>query len=168
MRKLSVLFAGIIFLGCFFAVIAFKTRTASGPKISSANGQGGLTLDYMNGQQQQFSFHASKDASGNVSGSWESNSPGQDVRTHGDITCMTILADGKTAILSGVVTQVDGNGFPGIVPGTAIWFKVRDNGEGSNAVEDAFSDYFPVATNSCVNFNVVLYPIENGNIQVKP
>ena len=167
MRKLSVLFAGTIFLACLIAVTAFKLTTAA-PKVSSANGQGGLTLDYMNGQQQQFSFHATKDANGNVSGSWESNSPGQDIRTHGNIECLTILADGKTAVMSGVVTQVEGNGFPGVTPGAHVWFKVQDNGEGANATEDTFSDYFFVSNTTCANFNVVLHPIDNGNIQVKP
>ncbi len=164
MKKVSLFFAGTVILLFVVASTSFRN---SPPKTSSASGQGGLLLPYMNGVPQHFSFHASKDAGGNVSGSWESSSPGQDIRTHGNITCLTILPDGKTAVMGGVITQVDGNGFPFVVVGGSIWFKVQDNGEGSNAPEDTFSDYF-FGNFGCTNFNVVLYPISNGNIQVKP
>ena len=133
----------------------------SGP---SANGQGGLLL---NDRVQHFAFHATTDKNGIVSGSWESKSPGQDIRTHGTITCLQVLPDGKTAIMSGIITQRSGDGFPGVQVGDPVWFKVVDNGEGANSVEDLFSDYF-LGVSSCNNFVVPLQPIVNGNIQVKP
>jgi len=132
----------------------------SGP---SANGQGGLLL---NGRVQHFAFHASIDKDGMVSGSFESKSPGQDFRTHGTITCL-VLQDNKTAIMSGVITKITGDGFPGVVEGTPVWFKVRDNGEGANSPEDQFSDYY-LGLSGCVDYGLPLLPITNGNIQVKP
>ena len=163
MKKLSILFGGTLFFAIILSITAFRHVPPNGP---SANGQGGLLLPYMNGQVQQFSFHANTDKDGNVSGSWESNSPGQNCRTHGDITCLTILADGKTALMSGVITQVDGGCF-GAVVGSTIWFKVKDNGEGSNAANDRFTDYY-FGISGCVNYGGTLHQIVNGNIQVKP
>ena len=160
MRKRSLfIFAGIISLFALIAFTAYKPVPA-GP---SANGQGGLLLD---GRVQQFSFHANTDKDGTVTGSWESNSPGQECRTHGDITCLTILPDGKTAFMSGTITQVDGVCFNAKV-GDPIWFKVQDNGEGANATEDGFTDYYFFLA-GCLNYNIGLKPILNGNIQVKP
>jgi hypothetical protein len=150
------------------SLLAFKNAdkvsdhgAASGP---SANGQGGLTI---NGQVQQFSFHARTDKNGVVSGSWESHSPGQDFRTHGIITCMQILPDGKTAVFSGVITHVGGEGFPFVKEGDPVWFKVTDNGEGADAVPDLFSDYY-LGLSGCADYGGAMRPIENGNFQVKP
>ncbi len=159
MRKITILAGGLFSISLLLALTAFKPL----PPGPSANGQGGIVL---NDRVQQFSFHANTDASGNVSGSWESNSPGQNCRTHGTITCLTILPDGKTAIMSGVITQVDGDCF-GAVVGNPIWFKVQDNGEGSKASEDRFTDYY-FFLSGCNNYGVGLQPIVNGNIQVKP
>jgi hypothetical protein len=162
MKKITVFLSAATLLALVFAVTAFKAVPPPGP---SANGQGTLNLPYMNGIAQHFSFHANTDANGNVSGSFESKSPGQDIRVHGTITCMQILADGKTAVLTGTVTKVVGEGFP-IAEGNPIYFKVQDNGEGANAADDRFSDYFVFGV--CQNFAVALPPIVSGNIQVKP
>lgn len=136
-------------------------KSNSGP---SANGQGGITLA---GRVQQFSFHASVDKNGTVSGSWESHSPGQDIRTHGTITCLTVLADGKTALLSGIITKISGDGFPNVKEGDPVWFKVIDNGEGANNPPDQFSDY-TLGLSGCNDYGGTMRPIENGNFQVKP
>jgi hypothetical protein len=132
----------------------------SGP---SANGQGGLLI---NDRVQHFAFHASVDKDGNVSGSWETTSPGQNVRTHGTITCLQ-LVDNNTAIMSGIITQRAGDDFAGTNVGDPIYFKVRDNGEGANSAGDQFTDYYP-GINHCGNFNIAFQTIVNGNIQVKP
>ncbi|MBC7382714.1 MAG: hypothetical protein H7296_06915 [Bacteroidia bacterium] len=161
MKQLRILMGGTMFLTLL--VSAFSFAPPPGP---SANGQGKLQLSYMNGETATFSFHASKDAAGNVSGSWEARSPGQDCRQHGTITCLTVLPDGKTAIMSGEVTKSDGTCL-GYGAGTPIWFRVVDNGEGSNAAPDTFTDYYFFAGN-CGNFGVTNHPITGGNIQVKP
>ena len=161
MKRISLFLAAAILMAGLIALTAFKTL----PPKPSANGQATLTLPYLNGTQH-FSFHAQTDASNNVTGSFETKSPGQDIRVHGNIDCLTILADGKTAIMSGIATNVDGNGFP-IAVGDRIWFKVQDNGEGANAPNDRFTDYF-VGGICGVNYNLALQQITGGNIQVKP
>jgi hypothetical protein len=161
MKKITFFFTGAILLVALFAVPAFKSLLPG----QSANGQGTLNEVYHNGIPQHFAFHANKDANGNVSGTWESKSAGQDIRAHGTINCLTILSDGKTAVLTGVVTHVVGNGFP-LNIGDPIWFKVQDNGEGSNSTNDRFTDYYVFG--DCINWNAYFPQITGGNIQVKP
>jgi hypothetical protein len=140
-----------------------QTRAAK----PSANGQGGLIL---NEELQNFAFHA-KEKNRSVSGSFTSNSPGQDFFIHGDIYCLTVMPNGQDAIMSGIVTDVNLGPEPFFTPevGDYIWFKVRDNGEGNNAPTDQFSDWWLFGSDpNCGNFGFSLQDIENGNIQVKP
>ena len=120
---------------------------------------------------QHFSFHANTDENGNVSGSFESKF-GENGRLHGTIDCLSILPDGKTAIMSGAVTHVEGDTYIGVGfrVGDDAWFKVQDNGEGANATEDSFTDvaaYFDLEP-CTYDYGIDLFPILNGNIQVKP
>src|SRR5688500_12794736 len=85
---------------------------SSGGNTSFATGQAALLLGHLNGRIQHFSFHVVKDANGNVTGTWESKSPGQDLRTHGTLNCLTFI-DNQTAFMTGVVTQKVGDVFPG-------------------------------------------------------
>ena len=156
----------ILVLGMLVAIYSFKKATALPGSGPSANGQGFL-IPVGSTENQQFSFHANTDKDGVVSGSWESHSPGQNVDTHGEITCMTVLPDGKTAILSGVITKVNEDNPFGVVVGSPIWFKVHDGGEGANSTGDLFTDYY-FGLGNCANFNLALRPTTNGNIQVKP
>jgi len=148
---------------------------ASGP---SANGQGTLSVPYLEGFST-FSFHARQKADGSVSGSWSSNwqssNPGLGGQFSGIIDCMEILPDGITARMTGIVTHVNGDCCPvfGFTPevGGLIAFIVQDNGEGQNSSGDLFSDwgYFGDNETTCsVDWGFALYPIDNGNIQVKP
>lgn len=136
--------------------------------ISFASGQAALLLPHLNGQIQHFSFHVVKDAKGNVKGTWESKSPGQDLRTHGILNCLTFLDD-HTAYMTGVVTQKVGVLFPGEYEvGMPVWFKVRDNGEGSNGTPDEFTDYYSLQGIECVDYvQASIHAIINGNIQVR-
>lgn len=134
---------------------------------SSVSGQASLLMPYFDDKVQHFSFHASVDAKGNVNGSWESKSPGQEIRTHGNITCVIFL-DSKTAVITGVITKKDGDGFAKVKEGDTVWFKVRDNGEGANAKPDEFTDYFSAKSIPCRDFpNLKMSAIISGNIQVK-
>ncbi|MDP4264513.1 MAG: hypothetical protein Q8941_18430 [Bacteroidota bacterium] len=160
MKKQPVYFAGIFLLLSLVTTTGFQSL----PPVSSANGEGELSF---NGGFQHFAFHALKYGDGTVKGSWESKSTGADDRTHGIITCLTILADGKTAIMSGIITQKDGTGFPQFTVGDPVWFKVQDNSEGARASVDMFSDYY-MGLSGCVDYGITMLPIENGNIQVKP
>jgi len=166
MKKITVFFAGAIMLaGLILVSTAFKPLT----ERASANGQGALDLGLAN--IQHFSFHANTDNNGNVSGSFEVKSPGQELRLHGTITCLRILGDNKTAFMSGQVTHRTGDGFPGLYNiGDVVFFEVQDNGEGSNALTDKFSD---LRTNGnttpvCGQYSIGMFNIANGNIQVKP
>ncbi len=162
MKKITVFLTGTLLLVSLVFVTAFKPA-ANRP---SANGQGAILAPYMNGQVQTFSFHANTANNGTVSGSFQSNSPGQNIQVHGNINCLVVLADGKTAAMRGVVTRVNANNPFGVVVGTVIWFKVQDNGEGSNAAADQFSDYYP-GFDLCGNAQVDMFEIVAGNIQVK-
>ena len=122
----------------------------------------------MGGIPQTFSFHASTNA-GVTTGSWESSSPGQDCRTHGTITCLTVGADGKTATMTGVVTQSAGTCLDAAPVGTTVWFRVVDSFHEGTTTLDEFSDYFLGESLDCtLDIGVPLFPIIGGNIQVKP
>ena len=140
----------------------------NGGNMSFAKGQAALLLTHLNGQVQHFSFHVIKDVNGNVTGTWESKSPGQDLRTHGILNCLTFLDD-YTAFMTGVVTQKIGEVFPGEYEvGMPVWFKVRDNGEGNNSSPDEFTDYYSLQGIECVNYEQAsIHPIISGNIQVR-
>ena len=141
-----------------------QRKVPDGGNISFANGQAALHLF---GHVQHFSFYIIKDANGNATGTWESKSPGQDLRTHGTLNCLTFIDD-QTAFMTGVVTQKVGNGFPGEYEvGMPVWFKVRDNGEGNNSSADEFTDYYSLQGIECVNYEQAsIHPIISGNIQV--
>jgi hypothetical protein len=131
---------------------------------SSANGQGTLTF---NDRFQHFAFHANKSASGISSGSVELHSPGQGTMLHAEVLCLNVF--GTEAIVTAQVTRVnDGNPY-GIVVGTFLTFKVKDNGEGSKAAPDQFTDAYPMSYQRDCNasFNIPYQDIESGNIQVK-
>jgi hypothetical protein len=136
--------------------------------ISSVSGQGGLSFGEGT-KTQHFSFHASVDGDGNVSGSFESKSPSQNsLRSHGTIDCVTFLDD-KTAVLSGTITKVvkgDDGTFSNYEIGSSVWFKVIDNGEGKKSAPDQFSDYYG-GVGGCFPYNVGMRGIETGNIQIK-
>ena len=136
-----------------------------GGHISFANGQAAL---HLYGQVQHFSFHVIKDANGNATGTWESKSPGQELRTHGILNCLVFIDD-HTAYMTGVVTQKVGDVFPGEYEvGMPVWFKVRDNGEGNNSSADEFTDYYSLQGIECVNYEQAsIHPIISGNIQVR-
>lgn len=144
-----------------------QTSSVNARVVSAVSGQGTLILDFYNGGAQHFSFHGQVDINGDVRGTWESRSPGQDLRTHGLINCISFLDD-NTAFITGVVIHKDGQGFPGQYEvGMPVWFKVRDNGEGDNAQPDEFTDYYSLDGIECVNYEQAsMHPIAGGNIRV--
>ncbi|MBC7382713.1 MAG: hypothetical protein H7296_06910 [Bacteroidia bacterium] len=161
MNKLSLLAVGTMFLALL--VSAFSFAPPAGP---SANGQGSLTVG--TDQQRRFSFHANTMPDGSVQGSGVLTYTGGEYKIKFDINCLKVT--GNTAIMSGNITSVSGPeavNFPGYVEGTLVVFKVTDNGEGSNASSDQLSR---LGAGSDCNSGIVLqtFPIEGGNIQVKP
>lgn len=154
---------------------ALSSAGYSGP---SANGQAKLPPEYW-GELQPVSFHAREKANGSVSGSFQTNTLAQTV-FHAELDCLVV--NGNEAILGGVVTQLRvGPDFPWpICLGDRIWLKVRDNGEGTGADPDEFSDYWfegcgMVTFTQCGAYPVEefpdfvpeLIPVQAGNIQVR-
>lgn len=142
-----------------------QTR-ASGP---SANGHGTISFEGLpiDGEGfRHFTFHAKEMPNGSVKGSGVLTYVGGVTNLKFDIDCLSV--DGNHAIMSGVTTKDNQNPEN---EGLLCWFEVYDNGEGSGANPDQMSLYYrgtDPMTYDCVNdFDVSIYEIEGGNIQVK-
>jgi hypothetical protein len=135
-----------------------QTR-AAGP---SANGQGTLTLGEIS---RHFSFQAREKNNGSVQGSGVLTYTAGELKIHFDIDCLSV--SGNTATMSGIITKYPQ--FPDRV-GWECWFKVEDNGEGSNSDPDRITLLLtgPDLDDCTVEYGLALNPIEGGNIQVKP
>ena len=57
------------------------------------------------------------------------------VRAHADLDCLRI--EGDEAFLSGTLSQVEG--IDGSIVGDAVWFHIKDNGEGRGDPADRIS-----------------------------
>ena len=158
MKKLTMLLSGTMFLVLLLSVSAFKPL----PPGPSANGQGSLTL--AGDQQRRFSFHANTMPDGSVKGSAVITYTGGVLKDKLDINCMTVT--GNQAEMSGIITDATN---PALI-GTGFYFRVRDNGEGTNTAADEITLVFVNLAPGfpCVGGHGILQPIEGGNIQVKP
>ena len=162
MKKIAVFISSAILLTVLIAVSAFKPLPPAGP---SANGQGSLTRP--GDLQRRFAFHANTMPDASVQGSGVLTITAGVAQIKFDINCMTV--SGNTATMSGTVTEVSGNTVFEV--GWNCWFKVVDNGEGSNASgPDKITLLFgsPNPLPCSANVSNALNPIEGGNIQVKP
>ena len=128
---------------------------------TSANGQGTLTLGETS---RHFSFHARENSDGSVHGSGVLTYTAGELKIHFDLDCLSV--SGNTAIMSGIITKYPQ--FPDR-EGWECWFKVEDNGEGSNADPDQMTLLLtsPDTEDCMVDLGLTLNPIEGGNIQVK-
>lgn len=153
------------FLGVFAAValgalvllgVAFAD---SGP---SANGHANLLIA---GEKQTFSFDVRTMPDGTDQGTFQVKSRGQDITAHGVLDCLRV--DGNTAHVSGVITKSKEPVFGGA---TFVLFTVVDSGEGANAPPDTWSDVLVFSASvSCDLFSgAPVFPVEEGNFQVKP
>ena len=148
-------------------IVSNETQTrASGP---SASGHGTLSFEGIPIEGEgfrHFTFHAREKNNGSVQGNGVLTYIGGVRNLSFDIDCLNI--DGNHAIMSGVITR--DNQFPEN-EGLLCWFEVFDNGEGNNADPDQMSLYYSGTdpeTYDCANdFEVDIYEIEGGNIQVK-
>ncbi|MBT8274718.1 MAG: hypothetical protein KJO39_01105 [Bacteroidia bacterium] len=142
-----------------------ETR-ASGP---SASGQGTISLDVIPPVGEgfrHFSFHARVKKNGSVQGSGVLTYVGGQRNLQFDIDCLEVT--GNLAVMTGVVTR--DNQFPEL-EGRLCWFKVIDNGEGANADPDQMALFYtgtdPAVYTCTNNFEVPVYDIEGGNVQVR-
>lgn len=140
---------------------AFTFKAPSGP---SANGQGSLSLP--NEVSRRFAFHANTMPDGTVQGSGVLTYTGGVLKIKFDIDCLRVV--GNTATMSGTVTKLDGSLPSAFVPGSKVFFRVTDNGEGSNDNADQMSLLFLFSGGCNFPGAVGQSPIEGGNIQVKP
>jgi len=161
MKKIAVFFTGAMLLVALFAATAFKPVTTGG----SANGQGTLSLP--GDITRHFAFHANSMPNGSVKGNGELTYTAGGAKIKFDINCLSI--SGNTATMSGVITS-----FPDLptAEGANCWFRVEDNGEGSNATADRITllvAYTNGGGATCYqNAGAALIAIDGGNIQVKP
>ncbi len=158
MKKIGLILTAAILTFGLISITAFKPMT---PR-PSANGQGTLTVG---DETRHFSFSANTLENSSVEGSGQLTYTAGGIKIEYTIDCMTRV--GNTATMSGVVTSITGTTAWQV--GWNCWFKVVDNGEGSNAAPDEITLLFasPNALPCQTNFNLGLNPIEGGNIQVK-
>jgi hypothetical protein len=146
-----------------------KKTPRKGPYVS---GKGALLLGGLNGSTQEFSFFAQTDPFGTVTGDFESKGAGQDGLIRGAIDCMNVLSDGKTVILTIVITEVVGETFidgTKVEVGHKIWIKVQDNASAGNSEGDKMTEFFNFHTCaiSCAeDMDTKLSLIQNGTIEL--
>lgn len=167
----SVLVITFVFWSCSEEPVSVQVDNANSETVllkpgPSANGQGVLIMPW--GDYQTFSFHA-RDIDGVVDGSIQFNVHGS-YHAHGVIDCMTI--EGTQATLSGVLNHWPKEWEEYFPQPYYFWFRVIDNGEGSNDPPDEFSDiYVPIDYFPCdqpvPDGVITMIPVINGNFQVK-
>ena len=124
---------------------------------------------------RNFTVSAQQLASGEVRGQWQVVAGASIL--HGDIDCMTIADDARSARISGIVTDAKVTLF---VPGTAFAMELFDNGQGAGDPADvttqlrAFRNAAPeVGRAFCENGTVpeggdlMPLPTEHGNFTIR-
>lgn len=131
------------------AILAPAAPGAANPVVHSATGAGHQDdLDVATGAvfNRTFSFSAVQYADGTTEGNAQIASrkfqlDNRDLVIHMRVDCLSVLADGKTAQLSGVITRTSFP-FPDAPVGEIHRFSVQDNGE-PGAGLDKFSGVPP-------------------------
>src|SRR5262249_46765329 len=156
-------------------VVAFVFVPLSGllPEAAAQGVEESVTghVDFVNPNNQnhvRYSVSAIRHSDGSVSGEVESHlvtSAGDVTSGHGTVTCFTLV--GNTARIGGRVDHV--------VPETQFKLTVMDNGQGSNAAQQDMASPIvvsapPTAGRHCGPTFIPqnLFPIDRGNIQVRP
>ncbi len=114
-------------------------------------------------QVRVFSFSAIQQPNGKVAGQAEVHNRTTGVVVHMDVVCLHV--EGNTAFVIGTIT----NSNDPTMEGRTVAFIAQDNGEGINSPSDKLSR--PVIFADCSNLpnlTLDLFPIQNGNIQVRP
>ncbi len=161
MTALTVVRAGLVALAIVALGFVPEVSVANPP---SATGHGDFTPTGPGNDNQlrTISFSAIQRPNGKVAGQAEVHNRTTGVVVHMDIDCLN-FPDPNTpnmVAFSGKVTN------PPALAGQTFTFLAKDNGEGSNSPPDELSGPFPVACSG--SFNVEMFPIQNGNIQVRP
>jgi hypothetical protein len=140
------------------------SESESGP---SASGHADVTQE-PSGANRTFSFHARVMPDGGVAGEYDNHNRQQGFVNHGDINCLRFIGT-NGAVMSGVIQRSDNPNAP---PGATSVFRVEDNGEGADDPPDRVSQLVnlpPGSTDNCQTITpVILFPLEGGNVQVRP
>ena len=162
----------------FAAVVAFSgavrptAAVAAGPG-ASANGHGTILVTNTKGKtvRRQFSFSAKQMPDGTVQGSAVLHNPEFDPRYDAQfkITCLQVV--GNRASFGGSIRKTSDAAFNDEFD--AAFFTVYDNGEPGKGVDTISLVSFDnvVEPSSCQFIGAndfVQYPVEAGNVQVKP
>jgi len=158
---------------CFVAALL----GAAPPAVADSGVQESVTghVQFVNtrsGNTLKLSISVIRHSDGTVTGEFEEHvysATGEFVRrTHGFNICMTIV--GNIARTGGIITQSEGVAPP---PGTEVFATFVDNGEASNDPPDlaAPGGSGPPGTalaHCTVGLPRPLFPVDAGNIQVRP
>lgn len=140
----------------------------AGSSAPSVSGHANLTVG---GALQTMSFHARTLGDGSIDGVLQVKSRAESFggRLHGRVECYIVA--GNDAWIAGRVERDDIENFEA----DAFWLRVRDNGEGDTEPVDQTTDVLVwregqrrPADLCAARYNLVLRPIEGGNIQVRP
>jgi hypothetical protein len=168
-RRIIILSLAAAFAAAILFTIFALTTTTISAFPGNARATGGGTAEE-NGGKSTFVFNAVQQKNG-VSGHLVYQFRSGDIGIKMDIDCLVVSNDGHSAVMSGVIRQVNGDAasFPWITVGNRGEFQVRDNGEGAGAPPDLFSDLiiFPGASCNPNNAPGAYIPV-SGNIQVQP
>lgn len=135
--------------------------------VQSATGSGHLTTA---GELRTFTFSGLKRADGTVTGEFEFFSRSGNLRVHGDVICLQVVAN--RAWMGGRIRH--SSDPTRARAGTASFWRVADNGEGGGAPPDQTSLMFVNQPPGSAEFYCgamppapPLIPVQMGNIQVR-
>jgi hypothetical protein len=150
-------------LGVSLALAVLALAAAAQASGNPSATGGGTTEE--GGETSTFTFNAVQRPNGSVTGHLVYSIRAVDLTIHMDIDCLSI--SGNTAKLSGKVTHIQGDPPDFVFVGQDAVFAVQDNGEGSQAPPDLFSDLDVFTGASCSDpFDPPPYLPTRGNIQV--
>ncbi len=165
MNKKTMILSLVAVFATTLLLTALMFTTNAAPAGNPRASGGGTTEEF--GEKSTFGFSAIKKNDGTVNGHLVYHFRGGNISIKMDIDCLTI--DGNNAIMSGVVTQVDGDNVPAFIfVGQRAEFQVEDNGEGGDDPPDLFSNINLGPNASCNLIAPLPYLPIDGNIQVQP
>jgi hypothetical protein len=131
---------------------------------------GGGTVDVPTGGRSTYTFHASANGAGDVSGAFNIHFSTIDAHVSGDVTCLLVIPNvlgGSAALLTGVVTSSSDETLMAV--GTKLHWQALDRGEGNNALEDMVSPFASVTQAPGCGFlpPMPITEFTNGNVQIK-
>lgn len=181
-KRAALLLIGVTLYGCGSTDRAI-TAPPDPPSVASLQMSGdhqtvtGNADLFIFGCVETYSFSAIRHWDGRVTGEWQVKDictpPTWEVgtfTTHGDVTCFTILPDGKTARVGGVIEK---STWPGVEPPQEAAWTVRDNSQGSKEPPDDASVLWFVGPGDAefhcnTGIGFITLPNERNNIHVRP